>query len=135
MPEQNASSSTKYTIEAQAATLFTFLKDTFAKMPMPVQVIGWLVLLLLFVFLVLYPLVGITYYHGKVITLKRNPENKPVMVAEAGLRIYKEHVAVTNEEGEFTLWVRIPSVPFMGVEFDFGVSPNKETVVLPTPMP
>ena len=48
----------KYSMEAQAVSLFAFLKLTFSKMPKAVQVFGWIVFLFLFVFLVLYPIVG-----------------------------------------------------------------------------
>jgi tetratricopeptide (TPR) repeat protein len=125
----------KYAIEAQATTLFAFLRQTFSRMPRSVQVIGWLVLLLLFVFLVLYPIIGITYFHVKVITLKRDQQGQAIQTKEQGLRVHKDAATVTNEEGEFMLAVRVPNIPLMGVEFDFGAGERSEFLSLPGPLP
>src|SRR6266498_4552625 len=84
-----------YVVEAQAATLFAFLKQTFFQMPLLVQVTGWLVFLALFVFLVLYPILGITYFQGKIISLADeggDATTKP----EFGMRVYREIPTSTN---------------------------------------
>jgi tetratricopeptide (TPR) repeat protein len=125
----------KYSIEAQATSLFDFLRQTFLKMPRPVQVVGWLVFLLLFVFLVLYPIIGITYFNGKIVMLKRGQDGQSIMGVEPGLRISKSSPTITNDEGEFTLAVRVPNVPMMNVEFDFGAGERREIVSLPGPLP
>src|SRR5262245_35687443 len=51
---------------AQADALFKFLRETFAQMPRPVQVVAYLSFLALFVLLMLYPLFGITYFQAHV---------------------------------------------------------------------
>ena len=68
----NSSRKSTAAYEARADSIFSFLRDTFSQMPKPIQVIGWLILLFLFVFLVLHPIIGITYFEGRVTTLTRN---------------------------------------------------------------
>ena len=128
-------SKVKYSVDAQATNIFGFLKQTFFKMPRPVQVIGWLVFLLLFVFLVLHPILGITYFQGKVVSFKLDKDGKPVTYMERGLRVHKGSTTYTNEYGEFTLAVRVPNIPMLTVDFDFGESEHVEVVSLPGPLP
>jgi tetratricopeptide (TPR) repeat protein len=125
----------RYSVHADATNIFAFLKDSFFKMPRPVQVIGWLVFLLLFVFLVLYPLLGITYYEGRVVYITIGQEKKPQMAAAPGIKIQKGASTITNEEGEFTMGVRMPNIPFVDVDFDFTYEKQTETVSLPMPGP
>jgi hypothetical protein len=76
----------KYSLEVQASSLFGFLKQTFSQMPRTVQVIGWLVILMLFAFLVLYPLLGITYLQGKIVPLSEDRNAKSLV---KGVRVSK----------------------------------------------
>ncbi len=136
MPKASpAEGKAKYAIEAQAANLFAFLRQTFSQMPRSVQVVGWLVMLLLFVFLVLHPIIGITYFSGKVVTFKRDKEGHTIMATERGLRIHKGITTYTNDEGEFTVAVRVPNIPMLAAEFDLGSGEGKEIVSLPGPLP
>ena len=122
--------------EAQANSIFAFLKLTFFKMPRYIQIVGWLVFLALFVFLVLYPLLGITYYQGKVTKLSLNPDDGTARTTqESGLRIYRGRVTRTNGAGEFTLPVRVPNIPLLRLDFDFGEEGLAETVSLPAQWP
>ena len=122
--------------EAQANSIFGFLKETFFKMPTYIQVVGWLVFLALFVFLVLYPLLGITYYQGKVTNLSLNSDGKAARpTQESRLRIYRGRATRTNGAGEFTLPVRVPNIPMLRLDFDFGEEGQAETVSLPAQWP
>ena len=124
-----------YSYEAQAKSLFDFLKKTFFQMPKGIQILGWLVFLFLFVFLVLYPLLGISYFQGKVVRITQNENGERTMYAEKGLRIYRGATTYTNEDGEFTMPVRVPYLPFVDVDFDFGEGEQRELVSLSGPPP
>lgn len=124
-----------YSLHTDASSLFRFLKDTFFKMPKAVQVFGWIVFLLLFVFLVLYPLLGITYYEGRVVSLTIGQDKKPHMTPGAGIRIHKEGTTTTNEQGEFIVGIHTPDIPFVKIDFDFSDGSETETVSIPTPAP
>jgi hypothetical protein len=72
----------KYSVHTDATSLFKFLTSTFSQMPKSVQIIGWFVFLLLFVYLVLYPMLGITYYEGKIMLWSLDPKTgKPISPA------------------------------------------------------
>src|SRR5215813_2049072 len=127
--------SPKYSVHADAANLFAFLKDSFFKMPRFVQVIGWMVFLFLFVFLVLYPLLGITYYEGHIVSLGIDQHKKPLPTDAVGIQVYKGDSTTTNDHGEFTLGVHTPDIPFVSVDFTFQSELGRETVSLPAPTP
>lgn len=127
----------RYSIDAQAASLFKFLTTTFFQMPKTVQVVGWCVFLLLFVYLVLYPILGITYYEGRVETLSLDQRLKPNMAPAAGTIVTLGTSVLTNQNGEFTLGVRSPYIPLTTVELLFmppGATTGEE-VPIPTPGP
>jgi hypothetical protein len=128
----------KYAVNVEASNLFKFLTATFAQMPRPVQVIGWLVFLLLFVYLVLYPMLGVTYYEGKIKRLALDPKtgNPALPAPEANFIVKKGSSVVTNTDGEFTFAGHWPYIPFTSVKFwiEFpGVV--KEEVAIPAPRP
>jgi tetratricopeptide (TPR) repeat protein len=133
---QNRQNPIKYSVHSEAASLFKFLTGTFFQMPKPVQVLGWLVFLVLFVYLVLYPILGITYYEGQVETLSFDQQGNRVPSRTQGASIKKGNKVLTNEDGEFTLGVHWPYIPFTSVEFKVeapGVPP--EDVSIPAPSP
>jgi len=121
--------------EARADSIFSFLQKTFSQMPKTVQVIGWLILLLLFVFIVLHPIIGITYFEGRVTTLTFNSERTAISRPEQNLRVERGRHTFTNERGQFIIPARVPYVPFIDVEFDFGSNEIQELVSLPRPIP
>lgn len=131
--ESTTKSSAAY--EAQASSIFSFLRVTFSQMPRPVQVIGWLILLLVFVILVLHPLLGVTYFEGRVTTLAWKESGEPTSRWEPNLRVERNRHTYTNEGGQFIIPVRVPYVPFVDVEFHFGVDDIQELVSLPRPIP
>ncbi|HKO90664.1 MAG TPA: tetratricopeptide repeat protein [Polyangiaceae bacterium] len=112
----------------QASTLFDFLRKTFPQMPRAVQVVGWLVILFLFVLLVLYPLVGVTYLQGKIVPLSDDKNSKALV---RGIRVSKGSTTYTNEDGEFTLAIRVPNLPLLTIDLDIG----DELVSVPGPFP
>jgi tetratricopeptide (TPR) repeat protein len=133
---QNRQEPVKYSVHAEATNLFKFLTGTFFQMPKPVQVLGWLVFLMLFLYLVLYPILGITYYEGQVETLSFDQQGNRVPSRTQGASIKKGNKVLTNEDGEFTLGVHWPYVPFTSVEFKVeapGVPP--EDISIPAPRP
>jgi hypothetical protein len=134
-PQSQSSARPKYSLEAQADNVFAFLTKTFFQMPRPVQVVGWLVLLLLFVYLVLYPTLGVTYFQGKVFRVTKSDTGQTQQKPEANLRIHKGDATHTNEYGEFTLAVRIVNLPFVSFDFDFGPADTSESVSLVAPTP
>jgi tetratricopeptide (TPR) repeat protein len=128
----------KYSVHTDATNLFKFLTSTFSQMPKSVQIIGWFVFLLLFVYLVLYPMLGITYYEGKIMLWSLDPKTgKPIAPAPLpGITVKQGHSVVTNTDGEFTFAGRWPYIPFNSVDFwieDPGVL--GEQVSIPTPRP
>jgi tetratricopeptide (TPR) repeat protein len=115
--------------------IFKFLRDTFNQMPMPVRVFGWVTLLFLFLILVLHPVLGITYFQGKVTVLQINDRRETEPQPGKSIKIQKETHTFTNEEGEFIIPVRAMTLPLMRVKFDFIVGDHRETVPLPAPVP
>lgn len=122
----------RYSLQTQADSIFGFLRQTFNQMPRSVQVFGWLVFLFLFVLLILYPLFGITYFQGKVIVLAIDEEARP---SARGLRVVKGIHTYTNDEGEFTLALRLPSIPLLTIDFDIGDPKHKQVLSIPTQLP
>ncbi len=135
-PAPAKQSAARYSLHSEAASLFRFLTGTFFQMPKPIQVVGWLVFLLLFVYLVLYPILGITYYEGQLETLSFDQQGNRVSSRTSQATVSKDNKVVTNQEGAFTLAVHRPYVPFISVEFMIeapGVP--AEDVFIPAPMP
>lgn len=128
---------TKYSAHSESANLFKFLTGTFFQMPKPIQIIGWISFLLLFVYLVLYPMLGITYYEGKVVTISFDEQHKPHLAYAMGTVVTKGSKAVTNEQGEFTLGVHSPYIPFTYVDLSFTPpgATGSEDVSIPAPKP
>lgn len=127
----------RYAVQVQATTIFKFLSSTFFQMPRPVQVIGWIVFLLLFIYLVLSPALGITYYQGKIEQLAFDHKTgRPTYSTISGLTVTKGSSVVTNKDGEFTFAGRWPYIPFRPVEFTIeDQTLGAEEVSIPTPSP
>jgi tetratricopeptide (TPR) repeat protein len=100
-------------VDVSASSIFDFLKQTFGQMPRAVQVIGWLVFLLLFTFLVLYPLLGVTYVQGKIVPLS---DDKTPRSLVGGVRVAHGQPTVTNDDGDFTLAVRVPNLGVLSLD-------------------
>lgn len=107
-------------------------------MPRWVQVIGWLVILFLFVILVLYPLLGINYFQGTVIEMTRDQnsgQRKNVRVAKLRVHQSSGGISFTNDDGEFTIAVRGPILPSTGTDFSVGDPTAEQDFTLPAPWP
>ena len=136
-PAQAKQRAVRYAVHTEAASLFKFLTATFSQMPRPVQVVGWFVFLLLFVYLVLSPVVGITYYEGRIMQLSFDPKtgepSNPSPMSE--ITVTHDHSVLTNKQGEFTFAGRWPYIPFNPVKFWIDPGVLGEDVSIPTPGP
>jgi Tfp pilus assembly protein PilF len=119
-PSKASSRAPRYTVHAEAAGIFAFLKTTFFQMPKSVQVIGWFVFLFLFVFLVLYQALGVAYFSGEVRELTTNSTGEQVVLPVTDLTVSHERTVVTNKEGRFVIPVIGFVLPFFPVEFSFS---------------
>jgi Tfp pilus assembly protein PilF len=134
-PKLGGAPPVRYSVHTDAATVFKFLSGTFFQMPKPVQVIAYFVFLFLFVYLVLNPILGITYYEGTVVTLGFDERQNPYEARAAGTTVTRGTTVVTNQLGEFTLGVRVPYIPLTSVELLFTPPGAKTGEEVPIPMP
>ena len=146
------------------ARLLGFIERHIVTMPRPVQVVAYLTLLYLFVYLVLLQSLGITYFHGRVkafparaaafssvsevtssgkLPVQPAPEapgsttSIPSPQPASGITVRRVGgpATRTNDDGEFIIPVQMLYVPAIKRSFEFGVRGNLEEVTLSTPLP